>query len=290
MKFSFVKFIALTVLLASSAPSFAQNASRDPKLDPEMVLATLNGKEFKLKDAAAMIQALGPQLAQVPVDKILPIIRDAWLQEQIYVTEAKKENLQKSSEYKDALARVKRQILIEVYMAKLSEKLVTEAKLKEAYDEEVKKKYADAHKEEVKIQHIQVESKAKALEIIALLDNKSIDFDQAVTKFSKNKENNGVLGYVSENTEGLIPKVRDAALSLQKAGDYTKAPVKSSAGWHIFKAVDRRKIEKPKFEELVPVLNRRVMKAELTKNFEKLKKEHKVEEKPLPNLPAPKAQ
>lgn len=283
--FTFSTLLGITLL----APQVQAEENKDAKkLDPEMVLARLDGKEFKLKDAAAMVQALGPQLAQVPLEKILPMMRDAWLQEQMYVSEAKKEKLQKSPEYKDALSKVKRQILMEVYLAKLSEKLVTETKLRAAYDEEVKKKYSDSNKKEVKIQFVELDSKSKAQEVIQLLKSNSIDFDQAVTKFSRNKENNGVLGYVSENTEGVIPQFIEAAMSLKKSGDITDKPLKIGKFFYVLRSLGDRKIEKPKFEELAPTLSRRVMGAEMKEHSAKLKKQYKVEEFPLPKLPTAK--
>lgn len=291
MNFALLKATVVSCVIGLATISslvFASDKKDDKKFDPETVLAKLNDKEFKLKDAAAMIQALGPQLGAVPLDKLLSILRDAWLQEQIYIQEAKKESLQKSPEYKDALRRVKRQILIEVYLAKTSERLVTEDKLRKAYDEEIKKKYSDSNKEEVKVQHIQVKSKAKALEVIELLNKEAIDFDQAIAKFSESKENNGVIGYVSELTDSLIPPVREAALSLKKVGDYTKTPVKMGNSYLIFKALDRRKIKAPSFEDLSPQLSRQIARDEMKKNFEKLKKAYKVKEYPLPELPKSK--
>lgn len=289
MNFSAFRLSALVGVLLLAPQVMADESKDAKKLDPEMVLARIDGKEFKLKDAAAMVQALGPQLAQIPFDKILPMMRDAWLQEQMFVGEAKKEKLQKSSEYKEALSRVKRQILMEVYVSKLSEKLVTESKLRAAYDEEVKKKYSDANKKEVKIQFVELESKAKAKEVIDLLTSKAIDFDQAVAKFSRNKENNGVLGYVSENTEGIIPQFIEAALALKKSGDFTDKPIKLGKYFYVLRSMGDRKIEKPKFEDMAPSLSRRVMSAEMKDFTAKLKKQYKVEELPLPKLPAPKA-
>lgn len=290
MKLKTLKSLVLSAVIGfvgANSDILAEPAKKGP--DPEAVLAKFEDKSFKLKDAGAMAQALGPQLQSVPIDKLLPILRDAWLQEQIYIREAKKEKMQKSPEYKSALRKVKRQILVEVYLAKLSEELVTEDKIDKAYKEEIKKKYSDSSKEEVKIQHIQVKTRAKAQDVIRLLKSKSMDFDQAVSKFSENKENNGVLGFVSDNTESLIPAVRDAALALKKEGDFTTEPVKSMGGWHVFKALEVRKIKKPSKDELLPVLHRRLTRDEMSNHFKKLKTKYKVKEFPLPDLGAPKA-
>lgn len=56
----------------------------------------------------------------------------------------------------------------------------------------------------------------------------------------------------------------------------------------IFKALDRRKIKAPSFEDLSPQLSRQIARDEMKKNFEKLKKAYKVKEYPLPELPKSK--
>ena len=59
------------------------------------------------------------------------------------------------------------------------------------------------------------------------------------------------MGFFSDGM--MVPEFSKAAFAL-KAGEFTKAPVKTQFGWHIIKLEERRKAKAAPFNEVAPKL------------------------------------
>lgn len=102
--------------------------------------------------------------------------------------------------------------------------------------------------EQVKAQHILVDSEAQAKDIKRQLDG-GADFAALAKKYSldtSNKDQGGELGWFPRGQ--MDPAFETAAFAL-KAGQISD-PVQSSFGWHIIRLEDRRAAVKAKFEDV----------------------------------------
>lgn len=77
----------------------------------------------------------------------------------------------------------------------------------------------------------------KALKVAALLP--TVSFDTLVKEYSEDPQtvpHGGVLGWI---VPGRIPEALETAIYALKAGEYSKAPVRSQFGYHLFKVLER---------------------------------------------------
>ena len=91
----------------------------------------------------------------------------------------------------------------------------------------------------------------KALEILTEIKSGKITFAEAAKKYSTDKSNSdrgGDLGFFGRGV--MDPAFEKAAFALQKAGDLTDKPVKSSFGWHLIQLGEKKAASKKTFEDV----------------------------------------
>jgi peptidyl-prolyl cis-trans isomerase D len=93
---------------------------------------------------------------------------------------------------------------------------------------------------QIRARHILVADEATALSIIEKLKNGE-DFAALATKFSTDTgsaANGGDLGWFSKGA--MVAEFETAAFALEKPGDYTLTPVKTSYGYHIIQLIAKQ--------------------------------------------------
>ena len=148
---------------------------------------------------------------------------------------------------------------------------VTDKKLREIFDREIKK-FKPA--EEVRARHILVKKEEEALDMIERL-NRGEEFTTLAREHSQGPSgrNGGDLGFF---TKGQMDKsFEEMAFSLER-GEIS-APVKSSFGWHIIKVEDKRMTKAPTFEGLQDQIKGQLVQARSRKITADLRKGAKVE-------------
>ncbi len=203
--------LALTMVLpcpprAADAPAAApaqpglQLSSADP------VVATFNGKQIHRSDIIQDQREAGQQAMQIPLDKIYPQLLNRRLEIMLLSDAARTDKLQDDPEVKASLAKVESQVLAQAYINRVGEKAATDAALKTAYDEMVKK---ESGAEEIHARHILVSTEAEAKAIIAQLD-KGGDFAKLADQKTKDKgpkgSNGGDLGWFRKSD--MVPGIR----------------------------------------------------------------------------------
>jgi peptidyl-prolyl cis-trans isomerase C len=170
----------------------------------------------------------------------------------LILDEATAAGVEKSDEYKKAIAATSKDVERKIFIDNLVKKHVTEDKIKEEYNNLVKE---FDNKEEVRAKHILVDSEDEAKEISKKIAAGE-SFEELAKQKSKDssKEKGGDLGYFSKGM--MVPAFEEAVFAL-KVGEVSK-PVKSDFGWHIIKLEDRRKMTAPSFEESKPKLERMI--------------------------------
>jgi peptidyl-prolyl cis-trans isomerase C len=271
--------LASALALAVALPVAAQTAAPAAG-DP--VVARVNGKELHRSDVEAAQKAMGPQVQQMPLEQIYPMLLDRMVNGMLVTEAGRKDKLDQEPEVKKQLARIEDQLIQQAYIGKVVEQQTSEEKLKDRYQQFLKDNPA---KEEVSARHILVEKEDQAKAVIKELD-KGADF----AKLAKEKSTDpaaaqgGDLGFFSR--EEMVPEFSDAAFKLKK-GEYTKEPVKTQFGWHVIKVEDRRTANPPTFEEAREELHNEVAREIVNSTVTKLREEAKVETFGLDGSPMP---
>ena len=151
-----------------------------------------------------------------------------------------------------------------VYLENAVAQKVTEAAVKDFYDNEYVKNYQS--KKEAKAKHILVEKEATAKEAIKKL-NGGAKFDDVAKQYTK--DSTVELGYFSEDI--MVPEFSKAAFALKK-GEYTKAPVKSPFGYHVILVEDFRDSAPLPLKDIEPQIKNMLTQKAIAEIFDNLYK------------------
>ncbi|MBI3702447.1 MAG: peptidylprolyl isomerase [Rhizobiales bacterium] len=266
----------LALLIASTAPLYAQDAAKDP------VVAKVNGVEIRQSDLAIAEQEAGqipPMSPEAKQDYLVQISADLILVAK--AAEAKK--LGDTADFKRKMEFNRRKTLMEGLMQSVAKEALTDAAMHKVYEEAIKQV---GDEQEVHARHILVraaagdEKASKAAEdkikaVIARL-KKGEDFNTIAGEVSEDpsgKANGGDLGYFGKTQ--MVPPFSEAAFKLEK-GQFSE-PVKTEFGWHVIKVEDKRAKAPPKFEEVKPQIERYVAGKAQSELILKLRAEAKIE-------------
>ena len=234
-----VPFIVLPAT-AQTAPAAAQE---------KIIVATVDGENIYSSDVVMLFQTLPEQYRQAGLGQMADQIVERLIEQTLVSNAARKSGLTETAEVKRRIKVLSDGVLQQMYLeSKISEQLTDDA-LKAAYREQI----AGAKRpEEIRARHILVKTEAEAKKIIAELGDKG-DFAAAAKKHSTGPSGvkGGDLGFFSDGM--MVPEFSKAAFAL-KAGEFTKAPVKTQFGWHIIKLEERRKAKAAPFNEVAPKL------------------------------------
>jgi len=275
----FRAIIAL-VLALSTVPAWAQGtkkpaanapAAAAPAGDP--VVARVNGFELRRTDVEEAARGLSPQARQQPPDKIYAALLDQMIGTTLVAQAARKAKIQDEPETKRRLALVQDQVMAQLYVDKMIQKGMSDAKLKAKYDKLIK----DAPpREEINARHILLANEADAKAVIEQL-KKGGDFAALAGEKSTDpagKSSGGDLGWFSK--EQMVPEFATAAFKLKK-GEITETPVKTQFGWHVIKLEDRRTAKPPTFEQVKPQLADEVARDLIGEKMKELRTAAKIE-------------
>ena len=246
-----VPFIVLPAA-AQTAPAAAQE---------KIIVATVDGENIYSSDVVTLFQTLPEQYRQAGLDQMADQIVERLIEQTLVSNAARKSGLTETAEVKRRIKVLSDGVLQQMYLeSKISEQLTDDA-LKAAYREQI----AGAKRpEEIRARHILVKTEAEAKKIIAVLGDKG-DFAAAAKKHSTGPSGvkGGDLGFFSDGM--MVAEFSKAAFAL-KAGEFTKAPVKTQFGWHIIKLEERRKAKAAPFNEVAPKLRQELSR----KAYEKI--------------------
>ena len=244
--------------------------------------AKVNGSEITDKDIIVLMRAIpGVSFEQLPEEARNQVINQA-IERRLLIEQAKKERVQNSKEYKEAIANVEEDLMLEVWMRKQIEKVkVSDSEITSFYNQN-KSKFVQP--ETVKARHILVSSEGEAKDVIAELKkagkNVANRFDTLAREKSKDSSarNGGALGYFTKNQ--MVPEFANAAFKL-KVGSYTTSPVKTQYGYHIILVEDKKPAGTLALKDIKPQLEQTIkmqkLQGEVKKEGEELRKKAKIE-------------
>lgn len=235
-------------------------------------VATVNGKPIKqslmdyiVKDATDRGQKVDDNMRQVIKTKLIG--------SELVLQEAKKQGLDKQSDYVAKEELMRRELLVNTYIENfLKKNTVSESDLKSAYDK-FKQQVGD---KEFNARHILVATEAEAKDIITQL-GKGSDFAKLAKEKSKDtgsKDKGGDLGWFPP--AAMVKPFSEAVTKLQK-GQVTQAPVQSPFGWHVIKLEDTRTAQPPSYDKVKDSLKKQLQQEAMEKHFSDLRAKAKVE-------------
>lgn len=255
-----LSLLGAVVLLSVSTWASAQN------------LAIVNGKPVPSSRATALIQQL--ERSGRPVDEsMLGQVKDEVIMREIFMQEALKRGMAKTSNYKEQMELARQSILIrELFTDYQTKNPVTDAQMKAEYD-----KYVAANAgQEYRTRHILVSEEAKAKALIASMKAGAKFEDLAIKESldSGSGANGGDLDWASATT--FVAEFSSAMIKLTK-GTMTTVPVQSQFGWHIIRLDDVRQAALPSFDEVKAELGQQMQQQRLTEFQAELRAKAKIQ-------------
>lgn len=230
---------ALALALAAAVGVSASLAADDP------VVAVVDGAEIHLSDVQEMHKRLPPEYQQVPFQTIFPGLVESMIDTRLAAADARAHKVETSAEFKAQMKRLKDQVLQRIMLTRTIEKDVTEAALRDRY-EQIAKELRGV--EQIEARHILLKTEADAVAIIGELGKGGDFVTLAKTRSTgPSASEGGNLGFFSKGQ--MVPEFEKAAFAL-KSGEYSQTPVKTQFGWHVIKVESRRASQVPKFEEV----------------------------------------
>jgi peptidyl-prolyl cis-trans isomerase C len=242
--------LAAVLLAAAPVAAQAQETAADPAkaaaVDPNTVIATVDGQPVTEADLQQAIQDLDQQFARLPEDQKRAAALSAVIEIRLLADEARTKGLDKSDEYKRRMAFLEQRALHGEVIEKEVAAKITDEDIRKRYDTEMAN---TPPVNEVHARHILVKTKEEAEAIVKQLDGGAKFEDIAKEKSSDpgSGAQGGDLGWFGPGQ--MVPEFETAAFALEP-GSYTKEPVQSQFGWHIIKVEDKRAKQPPAFDQV----------------------------------------
>ena len=255
---------------AKSAPAATAPASSGGD-DP--VIARVNGQVLHRSDLELQLRGAPAQIQQQPLDKVYPVLLNNMVNAELLEQAARKAKIDQNTQVKEELAAAQTQILVNAYVASVARSQITEAKLRQAYDQYAK---TAPQTEEVHARHILVASEQEAKDIIDQL-KKGADFATLAkdkTTDPSGKSNGGDLGYFTK--QDMVPEFANAAFAM-KPGDFSQTPVHTQFGWHVIKVEDKRAGKAGTYEQVAPEIAQQMTQQIVTAKLQELRGSAKIE-------------
>ncbi|MCD6181983.1 MAG: peptidylprolyl isomerase [Candidatus Cloacimonetes bacterium] len=242
------------------------------------ILATVNGKEISSDDVEMFIRNLGPQKApQYQNEAGRQQILNELVSQNLFLADAKAQNLEEAAEYKAELSRMSEIILTNIAITRAVNAVQVSDTAVEEYFAANQSKYNAP--ESANTSHILVDDEGQCNDIYAKLVSGELQFADAAKEFSKcpSSAKGGELGMYARGQ--MVPEYDDVSFTLD-AGEISK-PVKTQFGWHIIRLNEKSPATTASLDDVRDEVTR-----ELTTNLqreaymarlEKLKKQFNVE-------------
>lgn len=231
---------------AKPAETAAPATPAPAAVDPNAVVATVNGQSITEADLVMAEGELSKQFAQLPPEQRRAAALSAAIEIKVLAAKAVADGLDKDPEFQRRAAFLRQRALHGEMVEKEVVDKVTDQDVRARYDKEIA---AQPAVNEVHARHILVKTKEEAEAIIKQLEG-GADFQNLANEHTTDpsgKTNGGDLGYFGPGQ--MVPEFEKAAMALEP-GSYTKEPVQTQFGWHVIKVEDKRPQQPPPFEQV----------------------------------------
>ena len=203
------------------------------------VLAQVNGNPITEDDVNRFIAALGRGAQAYNNPQGRAAVLEQLIAQRLFLLDAQRNLLEREQAFKDQLAAVKEQLLMEYAIGKCVESVrVTEDEVKAFYE---------AHKDEmnsgetVNASHILVDSEEKANELLASINAGEISFEDAA-KANSSCPSSAQGGSLGDFGRGQMVPEFDTACFEMEIGE-VRGPVKTQFGYHLIRLNGKKAAE-----------------------------------------------
>ena len=195
------------------------------------VLAQVGGKPITEEDVTRFIMAMGRNGQAYNNPQGRAAVLEQLIAQRLFLLDAQRNLFEREQAFKDQLAAVKEQLLMEYAISKCVESVrVTEDEVRGYYD---------THKEEmceeetVNASHILVDSEEKATELLAAINAGEITFEDAARENSScpSSQQGGNLGDFGRGQ--MVPEFDTACFEMEEGE--VRGPVKTQFGYHLIR-------------------------------------------------------
>ncbi|MFK5882146.1 MAG: peptidylprolyl isomerase [Sulfurospirillum sp.] len=218
------------------------------------VYATVNGHDIKDQDIKALLRTMpGARFEQLPPTTQKKVVQQA-IERYLLSLKAIKSGIENDPEFKKALAGIKSDLALELWMKKeYAGVKVNEKSVKAYFDKNADKFIKPAR---AKARHILLKTEKEAKAVIAqlkglkgdALSKKFIELAKAKSTGPSGKDG-GELGWFGKRQ--MVKPFSDATFALKK-GEITKNPVKTQFGYHVILLENKEVGKKATLAEVKP--------------------------------------
>ena len=233
----------------------------------------INGQVLHRSDVQLALRSAPQEAQQAPIEKVYPQLLSSMVNGLLLAQAARKAKIDADPLVKEQIALAQNEILADAYVVSLQRAQITEAKLRELYDQYAKNAPTE---EEVSARHILVPTEQEAKDMIEQL-KKGADFATLAkekTTDPSGKASGGDLGYFTK--KDMVPEFADAAFALKK-GEFTQTPVHTQFGWHVIKVEDRRPGKAGPYEQIAPQIAQQLTQQIVGQKLQELRSQGKIE-------------
>jgi peptidyl-prolyl cis-trans isomerase C len=253
----------------ATAPAAAPAAP----VDPNAVVATVNGEKLTEADLQLAEGELSQQFAQMPPEQRRAAALSAAIEIRVMAKKAVDSGLDKDADFLRRMAFLQARALHGEVVEKEVVDKVTDAEVRARYDQEIAN---TPPVNEIHARHILVKTKEEAEAIIKQLDG-GADFQKLANEHTSDpsgKTSGGDLGWFGPGQ--MVPEFDKAAFALD-VGKYSKEPVQSQFGWHVIKVEDKRAKQPPAFDDVKDQAKQAVIRDKYFAMVKELRAAAKVE-------------
>ena len=235
-------------------------------------VATVNGKPITQKVYEMYLRQCQREAGQRHQTVNREQVINELVNRELLYQDALKNGIDKDPQVQFAIEQMKRNILIQGNVARLSrEHPISDADVKKEYDQAV----ASMSGKEYKARHILLKTEDEAKAVIKELDNGAVFAEVAKAKSTgPSASEGGDLGWFKPDQ--MVPEFANAVKGLKK-GQYTRTPVKTQFGWHVIKLEDSRKAVPPRYEDVSGQLKSMMRTKQLQEYVNRLRQQAKVD-------------
>ena len=256
---------AVTLMALSQGVFAASKANVD-------AAATVNGVAIP----SALIErsvSLNVQQGKKDTPELRQLIKEEFINREVLAQQAAKLGLDKTPDGQAAFAELKRNFLVDLYLADYDKHHpITDAALKAEYERQVAAIGEQAY--EYRVSHIVAKTEADARSLMARI-KKGESFAKVAKEASidPSAKENGVLGWLLPNQ--IVPAVANVVVNLTE-GSMSAAPIETAGGWQIVRLEEKRQFRAPKFDDVIPQLRAGLLQQQRIEAIKKLRESAKV--------------
>ncbi len=253
-------------------------------------VVTVNGKKITDQEVQeVLMQGTQGRFDQLPAEKkeeLSQRVIDGLISQELVFSDAKKQGILESTEYKNELAKVMERIQVQlaskVWEKRQFDKINVNEKDIKAYFKANPEEFSE--KSKVRASHILVKTEAEANAITKELSGlKNGALNAKFAELAKAKSTGpsgpkgGDLGFFGQGQ--MVPAFNDAVFAMKK-GEVTKKPVKTQFGHHVILVTDKQEAKNLPYEEVKGFIEQKLkveaFKEQMQAKMEELKKNAKI--------------